>query len=50
MIWEIFNLNHVSVCVYVDVSAGAHGGQKEATDPLQLEIQVVVCCPSLVLC
>ena len=30
------------VCVHVNASAGAFGGQKGASDPLELELEVVV--------
>jgi hypothetical protein len=33
----------VSTCVYMDHMC-AHGGQKQASDPLELELQVVVSC------
>jgi len=32
----------MSLCDYTHVSAGTHRGQKRASDPLALEIQVVV--------
>lgn len=32
----------VSVCIYVHMSAGAHRGQKGASDPPELELQEVV--------
>lgn len=33
------------LCRYVDRSAGAHGGQEEVSEPLELEVQVVVSHP-----
>ena len=32
------------VCGFVSVSVGAHGSQKKVSDPLELELQVVVSC------
>lgn len=38
----------VSVCVFVRVHADALGGQKRALDPLELELQLTVSHPAMV--
>lgn len=40
---------YVCVCLYLHVGADALGGQKRATNPLELELQAVMSCLTWVL-
>lgn len=39
----------VCVCVSVSVRGYVHGGQEKASDPLEVELQALVCCEMCVL-
>jgi hypothetical protein len=40
---------YLYVCMYVHVCVGGRVGQKKVPDPLELELQAVVSCPTWVL-